>query len=354
MDDGPDSRSLAPLPHPLQGRLDQRIDPEILLAAIGELIGVEVETDRFEVRWRASGLARPGAIAQLSWPRHATRIGLGIEPPMAHAIVDRLLGHDRPAAEGRLQVTPVEWGILAFVLARGLERLERMPGSFGPWDLTLDRVGPEPFDPSDLGAMVTWRWRLKLGEASAPLRLWLPESLLEGWLEEGPSLPVGDAQTGEWVAEAGTIAMPRGLSRLKPGSLLLIEGSPLSGVPESPEGPIELVLERSGERSAFLARAVPGSRAGRLVLQSTLRRRDSTLGAGACPSDDSPTTLTVELGRIGLPSDLLAHLGPDDELDLARLAREYVTLSHGGRVVARGELVPVDTELGVRVLRIVP
>lgn len=364
--DGPDSRTLAPstdLPvtpeaaHPLQAKLFERIGPESLIDVIGELIGVEVEVDRFEVRWRASGLARPGAIAQLSWPSLSTRIGLGIEPPMAHAIVDRLLGHDRPAAEGRLQVTPVEWGILSFVFARGLDRLERMPGPFGPWDLMLDQVGPEPFDPSGLGAMVTYRWRLRLGQASASARLWLPESLLATWLANSPSLPGSSVEkivTGEWVAEAGTIAMPRGLARLKPGSLLLIDGSPLSGTPETPEGPIELVLKRSGIRSAFLAKAAPGSRAGRLILQTTLRRRDSTALTDVGLADDTPTTLTVELGRIDLPADLVGRLGPGDEIDLARLAKEFVMLTRDGQVVARGELVQVDTELGVRLLSVLP
>ncbi len=106
-------------------------------------------------------------IAQLTWPRLSTRLGLGIEPPLAHALVDRLLGFERLPAEGRLQVTPVEWGILSFVMARALDRLDESPGPLGPWDLALDRVGPDPFDPVGLGPIVTWRWRIRLGQAVA-------------------------------------------------------------------------------------------------------------------------------------------------------------------------------------------
>src|SRR5205823_79989 len=99
-------------------RLEERMNPggpatgpAQLIEGLSKVLSGTVSADRFEVLWRASGLRRPGVIAQLSWPRLATRVGLGIEPALAHAIVDRLLGFDRLPAEGRLQVTPVEWGI---------------------------------------------------------------------------------------------------------------------------------------------------------------------------------------------------------------------------------------------------
>jgi type III secretion system YscQ/HrcQ family protein len=313
-------------------------------------------------------------IAQLTWPRLSTRIGLGIEPPLAHALVDRLLGFDRLPAEGRLQVTPVEWGILSFLIARGLERLDESPGPLGPWDLTVDRVGPDSFDPSGLGPIVTWRWRARLGSASASIRLWLPESLLALWLIDDPPAPDGPLPIGrfadltsEWRAEAGRIELPRGLARLRPGALLLIEGSPLGGTPKSPQGRIELVQRDAATRSTFETRAVPGSSAARLTVTSALRRearpRESQLMSDPAQADpsrsasttapaDVPVTLTVELGRVNLPLHRLADLKPGDVLELGRHAREPVELTSGGRLVARGELVQVDAELGVRVVQV--
>ena len=70
------------------------------------------------------------------------------------------------------------------------------------------------------------------------------------------------------------------------------------------------------------------------------------------PSGDAPVTLTVELGRVSIPLDRLVKLAPGDVLELGRHTREPVELTSGGRLIARGELVRVDTELGVRVTQI--
>ncbi len=77
------------------------------------------EIGRPEIDWRASGLGRPGLIAQFRWPRLNTRLALGLEVPLAHAVVDHLLGYDRPFAESRLQLTPVELTSNGRLVARG-------------------------------------------------------------------------------------------------------------------------------------------------------------------------------------------------------------------------------------------
>ena len=69
-------------------------------------------------------------------------------------------------------------------------------------------------------------------------------------------------------------------------------------------------------------------------------------------SADLPVTLTVELGRINLPLSRLADLKPGDLLELGRHSREPVELTSNGRLVARGELVQIDTELAVRITNV--
>ena len=64
---------------------------------------------------------------------------------------------------------------------------------------------------------------------------------------------------------------------------------------------------------------------------------------------DAPVTLTVELGRINLPMSRLADLKPGDVLEVGRHSREPVEITSNGRLVAHGELILIDTELGVRV-----
>jgi type III secretion system YscQ/HrcQ family protein len=74
-------------------------------------------------------------------------------------------------------------------------------------------------------------------------------------------------------------------------------------------------------------------------------------GAGSSPPE-VPVTLVVELGRVNLTLTRLADLKPGDVVELGRHSREPVELTSGGRLVARGELVQIDTELGVRVTRV--
>ena len=67
---------------------------------------------------------------------------------------------------------------------------------------------------------------------------------------------------------------------------------------------------------------------------------------------DVTATLTVELGRINLPLRQLAELRPGDVVELDREVGEPVDLASNGRLIARGELVQVDTELGVRIIQV--
>jgi type III secretion system YscQ/HrcQ family protein len=341
-----------------------------------EALGAALEFGPAEIIPRASGLGRPGVIAQLSWPRLSTRLALALETPVAHALVDHLLGFERLAGEHRLQVTPVEWGILMFVVARTIDRLGESPGALGAWDLVVDRVGPEPFRPEGLGPVLTLRWPTRVGAVSGSTRLWVAESLVDAWVAAPPSPPADldagairgrfGSVSGVWKAEAGTVSMPRGLGRLRVGGVLPIDGFPLRGTVASPSGPIALALRDRDGRSFFSAEAAPMSAGARLTLTAPLRRESTPSEARpvSIPTDpsaaptapvsptDIPVTLTVELGRINLPLTRLADLKPGDVVELARHAREPVELTSNGRLVARGELVQIETELGVRVLSV--
>ncbi len=361
-----------------------------------------------EIYWRASGLNRPGLIAQLTAPRLAGRLAIGIENAPAHTIVDRLLGFDRPFAESRLQLTPVEWGIWTFLILRALEAMAAHSTeaeavapdgirSLHPGDLTLDRVGPDPFDATALGPIVTVRWAVQIGTTVGAVRLWLPESVAERWLDSpprrnalrpslddatetkgaGPPVARGEIAS-QWRAEAGSIAMPQGLKRLRVGGVLPLTDTRLIGSPSSPGGPVDLIVDLDGQEGRFRipARPVPDS-GGRLVrVEDTPRQeprprdpilanvKESRTMSPSSPSSnpsasatevgplDVPVTLTVELGRVNLTVSRLADLKPGDVIELSRHSRAPVELTSNGRLVARGELILIDTDLGVRVTSI--
>ena len=372
-------------------------------------IGCPISLDRPEILARASGLRRAGLVAQLTAPRLATRLALGIEIPLAHAIIDRLLGFDRRFAESRLQLTPVEWGVWTFLILRTLDSLDSAQGPpaqdyaafsglLGPAELSLDRVGPDPFDPSGLGSIVTVRWSVRVGALSSAVRMWLPDSVVSLLLAR-PSGPlfgqprstapqarvdtlagsVGSAQRGElassWCALAGFVTMSQGLKRLRIGGVLPMAGSRLAGTPTSPSGPVDLILDLEGQDVRFRIPTSPVADSGGRLLRleshpvreprpsdpiaatkSESKAMSQTHASSNPPSSapaasplDVPVTLTVELGRVNLTLTQLADLKPGDVVELNRHSRAPIELTSNGRLVARGELILIDTDLGVRV-----
>jgi flagellar motor switch protein FliN len=372
-------------------------------------IGAPLAMDRPEILWRASGLGRGGLVAQMSAARLATRLAMGVEIPLAHTIVDRLLGFDRSFGESRLQLSPTEWGVWTFLFLRALDSLDSDGGldsrksastarHLDLGELTLDRVGPDPFDPSDLGSIVTVRWPVRIGDIAGAVRLWLPETLVGLWMATpigpvdggtvlasqpetvGPAaesvhgVPRGELASS-WRALAGVVTISQGLRRLRKGGVLPLSESRLTGTPASPSGPVELILDLDGQEVRFRIPAQPvADSGGRLVrLQAgplrEPRPRDpivanksenqpmsqSSTSSGtpsAASPLDVPVTLTVELGRVNLTLTQLADLKAGDVVELNRHSRAPVELTSNGRLVARGELVLIDTDLGVRVTNV--
>lgn len=69
---------------------------------------------------------------------------------------------------------------------------------------------------------------------------------------------------------------------------------------------------------------------------------------------DAAVVVRVELGEVGLTAREWARLAPGDVLETGLRVAEPVALRVAGRVVARGELVDVEGELGVRIRELVP
>ncbi len=68
---------------------------------------------------------------------------------------------------------------------------------------------------------------------------------------------------------------------------------------------------------------------------------------------DIPLPVTVELGRARLAIREILQLGPGSVIPLDRLAGEPVDVLVSGTLVARGEVVVVDENFGIRISEIV-
>ncbi|MGK9168723.1 type III secretion system cytoplasmic ring protein SctQ [Inquilinus limosus] len=82
---------------------------------------------------------------------------------------------------------------------------------------------------------------------------------------------------------------------------------------------------------------------------------DPDSGAAAPPAerlDELPVTLVFELGRSELPLAALQGLAPGAVIPLGRDPGEAVDIVANGRRIGRGEIVRIEDELGVRVVRL--
>jgi flagellar motor switch protein FliM len=67
---------------------------------------------------------------------------------------------------------------------------------------------------------------------------------------------------------------------------------------------------------------------------------------------ETPIVVRVELGSISMTAREWARLGPGDVIETSQRIAEPVVLRVAGREVARGELVNVDGQVGVRIQKL--
>ncbi len=344
-----------------------------LIASFREETGLSLAKEGPMVSERPSGLKRVGITIQWFCPTSGTRMGLGLETSLAHRVIDTLLSHDRSDAQRLLPTTPVEWGFWTVLAARLTDTVNQ--SNILP-RLVLDRVGPDPFDPTGLGPCPTVAWELMHnGHAMGVIRLWVPATLIPSEIMAG-KVPDAvsestrarfgshlDSMMVQGRVQAGLIPLDGGLQRLRPRLVLPWPDSPLTGTLPQISGPVVCRLGEGPERWSFAASLAQEPDGRKLTILQTPKHAPTTVTKGlysmsadvspaTSASADLPITLTVELGRLSLSLSRLANLKPGDVLGLMRNSTEPIELTSGDRLVARGELVQMDQELGVRILQI--
>jgi flagellar motor switch/type III secretory pathway protein FliN len=163
------------------------------------------------------------------------------------------------------------------------------------------------------------------------------------------SIPIVACATRAQVADVAALRVG---DAWLPGAwpLELAKGSTASA---SLHGPV--LLAAPGATSGVRARLAPG---GRLVLSG---EADGVCAAEADMTEsdgeralleavgDVPVVVRVEIGEARMAARDWASLGRGDVITLGRRVGELVLLRVGGVAIARGELVNVDGEIGVRI-----
>jgi type III secretion system YscQ/HrcQ family protein len=352
---------------------------------------------------------RPTLLAAIALRPLRPRAFIEVDLPLAHAAVEILLGGAGGAVPLR-PLTDIDEGIISFVL---LEVLRALAPSIEPRlpPLRLEGVAPN-VDPwiGQLGEeshVVIIPIRCTVGAHDGLVRIAVPASLLEMATSSAADEEARErrqsrlarhggriASVETWLrAEIGSVVIgARDLTGLGSGDVVLLDelsvrcdraqgGSAELRVGFGQAGCFgaEVVLEGSSYRATITSFRAGGlseatsARDGRAVSREAGRVAEAADGERTHPDErvggegegmtspsrdgaellsDIPMQLAVELGRVPMTAEQVLRLHLGQVVELNRGPGEPVDLSVNGKWIARGELVEVEGQLGVRIVSI--
>ncbi len=317
-------------------------EPGALGDALSELVGAEVR-----VEFGSFGASRlPARYAEVSLETASVRVTFAAEPELLKALLERVLGRPFALARTSPELEPQLAGAFAALVVEAARRIAREPVTLVPSPLPEESLGAE------LAVFVEGRpyaGHVRVAAAYLPTRL--------------PGLPalvtlasLGEIALSIPVVAGLSLARRADLHALVPGSVFL-PGEPLwvdavgrgravlagPGTERGAQVDLgsngEIVLRGDTLPLALDAASSEGDMADADELNQTLA--DAAL--------EAPLVVRVELGTVSLSASAWAALKPGDVIETGKRVAEPVLLRIGGRAVARGELVDIEGEVGVRV-----
>jgi flagellar motor switch/type III secretory pathway protein FliN len=284
-------------------------------------------------------LGRVPALGQTLWlSRETLALGVLVEPALAAFLAARVLRRSEPLSDPEATLSPALAGLIG---ALAVETARRS-------GIATTLLGAPPVGEEALVAEVT----LLLEGRPFSLTVFVVGAAV---VTPEPRL----AQLGELELKLPLVVASVALDRqellgLEPGGALLVsEGATIDG-----EGAGYGVLV--GPHSERGIR-VELRREGRLVVRGTTETRltvehdNPSQNEGETLHDvllETPVVVRVELGAVSMSAREWARLGPGDVIETAQRIAEPVVLRIAGREVARGELVNVDGQVGVRIQKL--
>lgn len=218
---------------------------------------------------------------------------------------------------------------LALAVAREVARL--LPSSV-PLEVQPASTAGGPTD-DDLAVVATF-----IGAVSADLVVVADRAIQEVLTSgDGPAIPLADALRP--ALEAAADALGTGvldIARTVPATQALT-GAGMTVFPLVGDGDVKAWV---GVRLRTQTTPKPASGAG-------------VQGASLRLLYDVDMTLTAELGRTRIPVREVLELVPGTVLELDRAAGSPADLMVNGRLIARGEIVVIDEDYGIRITEIV-
>ncbi|HEX3770954.1 MAG TPA: FliM/FliN family flagellar motor switch protein [Polyangiaceae bacterium] len=339
-------------------------------AALSDLVGARVQVRVRRATPRAAGPPLDGGVALVlarerdaGGPIDARGAALvAIDGALATALVARVLRRPLAKVSGRLDrdaAGPVAGAVAAVVMAAA----RRAPAD-GPLPVVIAAGAAEDLEPRFVDPERAWLAvaltvlvdddafdaravvARDVAETAAP-PAWTPADLAS----------LGGTPLGVPLVACTTTMTLAALGELRAGDALL-PGSWRLAASAGRELTGEVVLAAPSASAGVRARLVEG---GRLVLSGEVVPLGDGAGDNEAMTDsdgkeplldtlgDVPVVVRVEIGEARMAAREWASLGPGDVVTLGRRVGELVVLRVGGVPVARGELVNVEGEVGVRI-----
>jgi len=324
--------------------------------------------ERLSAEAACAALGSPLLAIALQWRAGARVLPLLCElpPELGALLVDRVLGGEGlPAHPPGGALPAFSAGVLGYLAARVAAAAGGELRVQGPLD-----------DPARAAALLgsapvlAWPLALELdGRRRGTLHVLLPEPSAQALAGAPPrarpllsqslqALPV------RLCAHAARVTLTRAeLAALAPGDVVVPDRCRLARSGDGFAG--QVALHAIGARDE---RWIGSARGDEITLERlqaegetimTEGKRIEATGAGAgevvpAVPAEAPVELCLELARFTLPLGELAALRPGEVLCTGRAIGEIALLSAGGRALARGELVEVEGEIGIRIRELMP
>jgi type III secretion protein Q len=318
-------------------------------------------------------LSAPGLVAQLSHGAagaHETVL-LDLSTQTASYLAGRVLGSDASLADAQAGVPlgDFEQGVFAYALARLLSASE--------CGFALHRMHRNAADAvralgSSSASVAVCPVEVRTGERSSWLRVLWPSTM------RAPRTPRTSQALLSWVTKLPTTMTLRAgqatlsfaeIAGLQRDDVVLPDRSELSKAPSGLAGRVRGCITGSPwalawqvdepRRLTLIERVIDNARAntwGTIVSRSEHDAKHDAKHDAASADErlarELPVALDLVVGKVTLSVAELSSLRPGDVLTTRAPLGQHITLESAGRSVAEGELVDVDGELGVRILRV--
>lgn len=344
------------------------VDVSAIERALGELtaepVTLAVRSVRRLLAQRATDDATGVVLTLAGEPMtsaHPRRVLVEAEGALAAALSTRALRQKSPRMVDTSRTpSPALAGAFAAVLVAALRR------AHASGVLKVIAAGPGSVLARDLlqteRDVTTATLTVTIGEDAFEARVSVPDALAEAPREllfsRASLAAMGDATIAMPLVMTSTLAAREDLFALAVGDVIVpTRNAFVVREDRAVVGPVALVAP-SAEHGISADLAENGRLVVRGLLESHPWIQERSMSGNASPPatttieslEHAPVVVRVELGTVEMKAREWAELGPGDVIALGRRVGDPAILRVGGVELARGELVQVDGEYGVRIL----